>query len=175
MKQFAAVFSGVLLALAIGQSPANAQAEAEWHRVVVKPEVFSVETPCAPDELNRVNRLDSAGIQCRIGIGGFGALITSNGLTPGTGDDTFDGILSELEQDSATGKIETLEVAGRRALRATNDENGRFIVQVVELGEKELLVLMQIGDPMVAEGKSDDAGRYARAVEYFETLEFLGS
>ena len=48
-------------------------------------------------------------------------------------------------------------------------------MQVVELGEKELLVLMQIGDPMVAEGKSDDAGRYARAVEYFETLEFLGS
>ena len=173
MKRFAAFFGGVFFAVALGHAPALAQADAEWHRVEVQQGVLSVETPCAPDELRRIDRLDSPGIQCRIGEGGFGALLTHNGLTPDSGDDTFDGVFVELKEDEATGEIETLQVAGKRAFRATNAENGRFIIQIVELGERELLVMMFVGDPMVEEALSDDAGRYARAVEYFETLEFV--
>ncbi len=174
-------FLGVIVSLAMAFAPGWAFAqdddsvEMNSHRVVVQEGVFSVETPCPPDDLLRVERRGSPGVQCRMGPGnsGLGALVTRNGLTPNSGNDTFDSIYDELSADSRTGRIDLLEVAGKRATRATNPANGNMFVQIVELAERELAVLLFVGDPLNELADADDAERYARAVEFFETLEFV--
>lgn len=167
------------LGLAFAPSVAVAQDDlgsvAGWQRVEVQVGVFSVQTPCALENVKRVDRRESPGIQCRIGDRGlgFGALVTRNGLTPGEGDDTFDGIYSELNSSNADGAIEVMEIAGRRAFRAANPYQPSMIVQVVELAESELAILIYVGEPLEEGGQAGNAAQFEKAAEFFDTLEFF--
>jgi hypothetical protein len=167
--------------LSPGFTAANAQeapaaSTMAWQRIVHPGGKFSVELPCAETEIEERTEGGSVAISCPTDDFVFGAIHTSDGLeAEGSEGSDFDRMLSEAKNDPEVGRVETIELAGRRAFRVWSTASEPFsLAQIVERGPSDVVVVAAMMDP---DGPHDSIDREAAekvAFRYLESLEFSG-